>query len=177
MQRHRGVPRAVGKLTGLSCRPEARHPPRAPQGPVRGQGGGVGPRCCVQAHIPLASRHCPGFLWPRLRTGPARRPAPGGGDSFPFSPVTILRQLGQAAASPGGLKARRFSARRGRRSPQRRLGAPGARLPRPPDSPPGGRLGPAKPRALPPALPYQLPGWLGARPATVTDGETEAGVG
>lgn len=159
MQRHRGVPRAVGKLTGLSCRPEARHPPRAPQGPVRGQGGGVGPRCCVQAHIPLASRHCPGFLWPRLRTGPARRPAPGGGDSFPFSPVTILRQLGQAAASPGGLKARRFSARR------------------PPDSPPGGRLGPAKPRALPPALPYQLPGWLGARPATVTDGETEAGVG
>lgn len=159
MQRHRGVPRAVGKLTGLSCRPEARHPPRAPQGPVRGQGGGVGPRCCVQAHIPLASRHCPGFLWPRLRTGPGRRPAPGGGDSFPFSPVTILRQLGQAAASPGGLKARRFSARR------------------PPDSPPGGRLGPAKPRALPPALPYQLPGWLGARPATVTDGETEAGVG
>lgn len=159
MQRHRGVHRAVGRLTELSCRPEARHPPRAPQGPVRGQGGGVGPRCCVQAHIPLASRHCPGFLWPRLRTGPARRPAPGGGDSFPFSPVTILRQLGQAAASPGGLKARRFSARR------------------PPDSPPGGRLGPAKPRALPPALPYQLLGWLGARPATVTDGETEAGVG
>lgn len=159
MQRHRGVHRAVGRLTELSCRPEARHPPRAPQGPVRGQGGGVGPRCCVQAHIPLASRHCPGFLWPRLRTGPARRPAPGGGDSFPFSPVTILRQLGQAAASPGGLKARRFSARR------------------PPDSPPGGRLGPAKPRALPPALPYQLPGWLGARPATVTDGKTEAGVG
>lgn len=93
--------------TPSGCGPGPQPTPRCP---LVGSGRGS----CSQAHIPLTSRHCPGFLRPHPPAHPAARL--GSGDSFPLSRVkspcrlqlwplsrhpSRLGQLGRGAA-PGG---------------------------------------------------------------------------